>query len=152
MDKFFKPCANKELVYLKAPASCSQAPAPSKKNVKASTNGTSEGLAGWLKQSGGESSPSNKEATASALENGDGCPAIADGLPAIADGPPAIDHDVSMEPSSSNAPARGKRTEASAFNAPPIDYTVRCARCKRACDPCTDQMIRFTKKAMGPTP
>lgn len=83
MDKFFKPCANKELVYLKAPASCSKAPAPSKKEVKASTNGTSGGLAGWLKKFGGESSPSSKEANASALENGDGCPPIADGLPII---------------------------------------------------------------------
>ena len=72
MDKFFKPCANKELVYLKAPASCSKAPAPSKKEVKASTNGTSGGLAGWLKKFGGESSPSSKEAKASALENGGG--------------------------------------------------------------------------------
>ena len=102
MDKFFKPCANKELVYLKAPASCSKAPAPSKKEVKASTNGTSGGLAGWLKKFGGESSPSSNEATASALENGggesspsskeanasaledgDGCPPIAGGLPII---------------------------------------------------------------------
>ena len=69
-----------------------------------------------VEKPGGESSPSSKEANASALENGDGCPAIADGLP-------DIDQDVSMEASSSHAPARGKRTEASAFNAPPIENT-----------------------------
>ena len=67
MEKFFKPGAKKELVYLKAPGSCSQAPAPSKKEVKASTNGTSSSLAGRLKPSGGESSPSSEEAKASAL-------------------------------------------------------------------------------------
>ena len=54
-----------------------------------------------------------------------------------------------MEASSSNAAAKGKRTEASAFNAPPIDFIVRCVRCRRPCDPCKDQMIRYSKKAMG---
>ena len=95
-----------------------------------------------------------------ALENGNGCQPIAhgDGCPAIADGLPAIDHDVSMEASSSDAPKvtnvttgtpEAKRTEASSFNAPPIDYSVRCVRCKRSCDPCTSQAIRYTKKSMG---
>ena len=40
-----------ELDYLQAPASCSKAPAPSKKEVKASTNCTNSSLTGWLKQS-----------------------------------------------------------------------------------------------------